>query len=297
MKTGKIYIDENNRELVEDVEGYRAFKEKYGLPAEQYLSTLSLKTLLSIMRELGVELIGVSDAELLESYQYQSVVETIDGEIFENVSLLDKAIEKVRETEGLQPSFFKESVIDRLVQLPVLTHGDTSLKPLSYENLESLESMRRSSLYTQFVNRGTLTTMTHTAFIAELQWQFLTSRDIQMVIYDKDVPIGTIFSYDYSPVDSRALLSIFLVEDAPVGLGVITMAMFAKFILEDRDINMLSVEVYDSNETVVKMLQKVGAEQTGYIKEWRKQDGGTYVGLYRFTFYKTQIEDFVGKYL
>lgn len=36
--------------------------------------------------------------------------------------------------------------------------------------------------------------------------------------------------------------------------------------------------------------QKVGAEKTGYIKDWHRQEDGNYVGLYRFTLHKDKFE-------
>jgi len=282
----KFYNDKGEyigRQLVEDVEGYKAFEEKYKLPVEQYLSTLSLMTIVHIMHELGINFTDVSTEELLEFYQYQTVVETLDGEIFEKVSLLDDAIQKVKEKYGLVPSLFKEQVIDMHASLPVLKGRRLTLKPLQYDDLYDLEKMRKNDTYTTFVNRGTLTTSSHTAFISELQWQFLTSRDIQYIISYKGVNVGTIFSYDNSPYDGRALFSLYLSDEAPVGLGVEAVVLFFKFVFDHHNLKTLSTEVYDTNEHVLNMWRKVGAEQTGYLKDYRQNEDNSYTGLYRFT--------------
>ncbi len=289
-------LNMNNRQLIEDVVGYKSFEDKYKMSVELFLSTLSLQTLLYIMNELKISFVDANEEELLENYEYQSIVETIDGEIFEKVSLLDDAIQSVNNKHGLVQSRFKQYVIDLHAKLPEIEYGNINFKPLQYNNIYDLEKIRRNNIYTTYVDRGILTTTSITAFIAELQWQFLTSRDLQFVIYKDSKPVGTIFGYDHSSVDKHMVFSLYLDKSA-YGSGVRATLMFLQFVFDKYNLEKIYTDVYDTNKHVVNMWQKIGAHQEGYAPRHRISDDENWIGLYRFALYKDEVKELYDKFL
>src|SRR4029077_3915555 len=115
--------------------------------------------------------------------------------------------------------------------------------------------------------------VTKSEFEAELRAAFKFDRCEQMMIIHGEKPVGTMFSYRYSP-DDYLYMSIFLSKEARGhAIGVRALALWCKELFNKLQLHKIYFEVYGSNTPVSRILCRLGLSLESDLKGHREIDG------------------------
>jgi len=168
--------------------------------------------------------------------------------------------------------------IDQSCDLPIL------LKWRNDNNFIRLCSTRRNKV-------------TAEQFIRELSLDFAHDRHLQYLIIrlSDDVPLGTIYDYNYNQTDKHAFVTIFICDEfESMGYGAEAFGIFCHHLFNVYSLYKIYVEVYAYNEHSLKCLKGGGFVEEGRFKGHRWL-GGQRFDLIRLALFAPahRLNDFV----
>jgi RimJ/RimL family protein N-acetyltransferase len=133
--------------------------------------------------------------------------------------------------------------------------------------------------------------LTEEEFAGELDQDFRRDRHSQVIVESNEgYPLGTMYSYDYSPEDAYLFLTIYI-EDAgkhPT-VGPIAFMLFCRQLFERWQLFKIYLDVYEHNASVARQLRRAGARQEGRFRGHTKV-GNQRADALRFAIYREALE-------
>lgn len=164
------------------------------------------------------------------------------------------------------------------------------LRPITRSDLHVLLKWRNSESFTRFCSKRR-DRLTEVELDRELQADFARDRHRQILIsaHNDQQPIGTMYSYGYSPEDGYLFVTIYLDEtERHRGLGVIAFIKFCQQLFDELDLFKIYMDVYEYNTTVLRQLRRAGCAEEGRFRGHRR-DGETRHDTLRFAIYRDAV--------
>ena len=129
-------------------------------------------------------------------------------------------------------------------------------------------------------------------FLEELKQDFAYDRHLQMMIVNKatEVPLGTIYSYDFNPVDEYAFMSIFVwTNTAGRWTAAEAATAFVFYLFDNFKLFKIYTDVYEHNATVLSIFRRKVFRKEGVFRGHRKKEGKR-VDVHRFALYWDDLD-------
>ncbi len=174
------------------------------------------------------------------------------------------------------------------------------LYPIGEKDLSILYRWRNDVSFLHFCTvRRTI--VDYEAFVHEIRQDFQIDRHLQMMVTlrSNNVPIGTIFSYNFNSIDGNLFITTYI--DTPYrnkGYGIEAVILFTHFLFNLYPLFKIYMDVYEYNIASIVPLQKAGLCEEGRFKKHRFWKGKRY-DLIRFSIYRSDMRRFkkITKYL
>jgi len=131
-------------------------------------------------------------------------------------------------------------------------------------------------------------------FLEELKRDFAYDRHLQMMIIDKatEGPLGTIYSYDFNPVDEYAFMSMLVWTDAAGRWTAAEAATaFVFYLFDNFKLFKIYTDVYGYNATTLSIFRRKVFRNEGLFRGHRKKEGRR-VDVHRFALYRDDLDVF-----
>lgn len=126
-------------------------------------------------------------------------------------------------------------------------------------------------------------------FDEELSADFSQDRHKQYLIFNQDVPVGTIYSYGLNHTDGHVYISIYIVPECErSGYGAEAFALFLWYLFESLSLYKVYTDAYSYNEHSISCLRHAGFVEEGRFKGHRIYCGERY-DLIRLAFSQDEI--------
>ncbi len=128
-------------------------------------------------------------------------------------------------------------------------------------------------------------------FVKELDYDFRVDRHEQYIVCKKttSVPIGTIFSYNFSEYDKHLFITLYLEKEfTNFGYGVDAFLLLSCYVMEEYDLFKIYTDVYAHNVKSLKPLLKGGFREEGRFIGHRFVDGKR-VDILRLAMYQSDL--------
>jgi diamine N-acetyltransferase len=128
-------------------------------------------------------------------------------------------------------------------------------------------------------------------FLEELKGDFAFDRHLQMMIVDKasERPLGTIYSYDYNPVDEYAFMSMFVQTDiAGRWTAAEATTAFVFYLFDNFKLFKIYADVYGYNKDVLSVFRRKIFKEEGLFRGHRKKEGER-IDVHRFALYRDEL--------
>lgn len=134
--------------------------------------------------------------------------------------------------------------------------------------------------------------ITPQCYIDELRSE---NRHVQLMIIAKNCQfekiIGTIFSYNYSPIDGTCFLSVFLDESAKGSVyGAEATVLFVDYLFTYFNIRKICSDIYEYNFMSRKSTERAGFVREGIFAQQKYYDG-KYWDVYRYGLFRLKIDE------
>ena len=129
-------------------------------------------------------------------------------------------------------------------------------------------------------------------FLEELKQDFAYDRHLQMMIVDKatGVSLGTIYSYDFKPVDEYTFMSMFVWTDsAGRWTAAEAAAAFVFYLFDNFKLFKIYTDVYGYNANTLSIFRRKVFRNEGLFRGHRKKEGKR-VDVHRFALYRDDLD-------
>ena len=126
-------------------------------------------------------------------------------------------------------------------------------------------------------------------FEKEIEFDFGRDRYLQCMIFKREKPVGTIYSYNLNRTDGYVFVTIYIVGDYEKrGYGVEAFALFLFHLFQTIQLYKVYVEVYSYNQHSLDCLKKAGFIEEGRFKGHRFYQNQRH-DLIRFAFFRKDL--------
>ena len=122
-------------------------------------------------------------------------------------------------------------------------------------------------------------------------WRFWSKERMgdKFMVLRQGRPIGLVFDYERTLEDGHTKIAAMLLEDeSGRGAGVIAMALFGQWLLQNLPLRKLYLEVFEFNRPVIRMLEKLEVRKEMQRAEHRYWNGRHW-DQYGFAFYREDL--------
>ena len=132
-------------------------------------------------------------------------------------------------------------------------------------------------------------------FTKEIKREFERNRHLQFIIRrkDKDIPIGTMFSFNFNPIDGYVFVNVYIdSEEENKGYGVEAIVLFVHYLFIFLPIRKVCFEIFSYNNLSLSTMQngsKYGFCEEGRFREHRFFNGN-YYDVFRFAIHRNSID-------
>ena len=133
------------------------------------------------------------------------------------------------------------------------------------------------------------------SFIKEIKREFERNRHLQFIVSRKDTnkPIGTIFSFNFNPVDGYVFVNIYIdSEEENKGYGVEGIVLFVYYLFMFFPVRKICFEIFSYNNLSLSTMQngsRYGFCEEGRFKEHRFFNGKHY-DVFRFAIFRNSTD-------
>lgn len=163
----------------------------------------------------------------------------------------------------------REETIDSLL---VITTPRLLLRETSQEDIPTLFQWRNDKRFRELCS-SRRDYIEYEDFVREINNDLSDSRLMQMIIYRKDnpeLPIGTIYAYDYNPIDRNVSITIFLEKKFEnLGIGVESIYAFSKYLFETFNLYKVYIEIYEYNKLSINTARRLKLSEEGRLLKHR----------------------------
>lgn len=171
----------------------------------------------------------------------------------------------------------------------ILLNESLILIPINKTHLPILYKWRNeSSFVTNCTARSKLDSINE--FEEELNSDFKKDRHLQFLIYLRQMPIGTIYSYSFSRIDKYTFISVFIESQyANKSFGIKAFSIFTNSLFQKFDLYKVYFDIYEYNSKVISIFEKCQFSLEGVFKNQHQINNKRY-DVRRYAFYKKDMQ-------
>ncbi|MDP3763995.1 MAG: GNAT family protein [bacterium] len=135
-------------------------------------------------------------------------------------------------------------------------------------------------------------------FTKEIKREFERNRHLQFIIErkDKNIPVGTIFSFNFSQVDGYIFINVYIdSEQESRGYGVEAIVLFVHYIFTFLPVHKVCFEIFGYNVLSLSTMQN--GKRYGFCEEGRFKEhrffNGSYHDVFRFAIYRDSLDKII----
>jgi RimJ/RimL family protein N-acetyltransferase len=127
-------------------------------------------------------------------------------------------------------------------------------------------------------------------FENELKSDFKKDRHLQFLIFWRNKPIGTIFSYSFNQIDKYAFISLFIEKQyANRSLGIKAFSVFSNFLFQEFNLYKIYFDIYEYNFKMISIIEKCQFSIEGVFKNQHLLENKRY-DVRRYAFYEKDMQ-------
>lgn len=175
--------------------------------------------------------------------------------------------------------------------MPIVLHGRRiELRAIEDVDIPVLCEWRNSERFMDLCSTRR-NSVTIQEFRDELQRDFSRDRHVQMLICKGEIPIGTIYSYNFNQTDGYVFVTTFLTESCgKKGYGAEAFAVFMFYLFHEFGLHKIYTEAYSYNNESLSAMKNAGLVEEGRFCEHRLFNGNRY-DLIRLAFFRSRLDE------